>query len=179
MTNLLIALFAYILDRIFGEFTFMKHPVVVIGEMISFFEEKFYKDSITRGALLVVFVLTISGGFALAVDLYFQTLAYPLYLFFISLISSIFIAHRMLRDTIFELLVAEDKNAAIAMLVSRDTKDLSESEVYKAAIETYGENLSDGVVAPLFYLLLFGPWHCTLQSDQHNGLYGWVQKQTL
>jgi adenosylcobinamide-phosphate synthase len=42
------------------------------------------------------------------------------------------------------------------MVVSRDTKDLSESEIYKAAIESYGENLSDGVVAPLFYLLLFG-----------------------
>ncbi len=42
------------------------------------------------------------------------------------------------------------------MLVSRDTKEMSESDVYKAAIETYAENLSDGVIAPLFYLLLFG-----------------------
>jgi adenosylcobinamide-phosphate synthase len=42
------------------------------------------------------------------------------------------------------------------MLVSRDTADLSESGVNKAAIETYAENLSDGVIAPLFYLLLFG-----------------------
>jgi len=41
-------------------------------------------------------------------------------------------------------------------LVSRDTKDLSSSDINKAAIETYGENLSDGVVAPIFYLLIFG-----------------------
>ena len=42
------------------------------------------------------------------------------------------------------------------MLVSRDTQEMSESDIYKAAIETYAENLSDGVVSPLFYLLLFG-----------------------
>jgi len=42
------------------------------------------------------------------------------------------------------------------MLVSRDTKELSDSDVYKAAIETYGENLSDGVIAPLLFLLFFG-----------------------
>ena len=41
------------------------------------------------------------------------------------------------------------------MLVSRDTEHMSESDIYKAAIETYAENLSDGVIAPLFYLLLF------------------------
>ena len=33
---------------------------------------------------------------------------------------------------------------------------MSESDIYKASIETYAENLSDGVIAPLFYLLLFG-----------------------
>jgi cobalamin biosynthesis protein CobD/CbiB len=42
------------------------------------------------------------------------------------------------------------------MLVSRDTSNLSNTGVNKAAIETYGENLSDGVIAPLFYLLCFG-----------------------
>ena len=44
----------------------------------------------------------------------------------------------------------------IKYLVSRDTKELSSSDINKASIETYGENLSDGVIAPLFYLILFG-----------------------
>ena len=44
----------------------------------------------------------------------------------------------------------------IKYLVSRDTKDLSNSDINKASIETYAENLSDGVIAPLFYMLLFG-----------------------
>jgi adenosylcobinamide-phosphate synthase len=45
---------------------------------------------------------------------------------------------------------------SIRYLVSRDTENLSESEINKAAVETYAENLSDGVIAPLFYLLVFG-----------------------
>jgi adenosylcobinamide-phosphate synthase len=44
----------------------------------------------------------------------------------------------------------------IKYLVSRDTKALSRSDINKASIETYAENFSDGVIAPLFYLILFG-----------------------
>ena len=50
----------------------------------------------------------------------------------------------------------ETKRYKISMLVSRDTSTLTNSDVNKAAIETYAENLSDGVIAPLFYLLCFG-----------------------
>ncbi|HEX5623670.1 MAG TPA: adenosylcobinamide-phosphate synthase CbiB, partial [Sulfuricurvum sp.] len=46
--------------------------------------------------------------------------------------------------------------SSIRYLVSRDTENLSESDINKAAIETYAENLSDGVIAPMFYLLVFG-----------------------
>ncbi len=155
MNNLLITLFAYSIDRIFGEFSFMKHPVIFMGELIDFFQEKFYKDSIIRGVLLVVFVLSVVGFFAGALYLYLNTLATPINIFFSSLIASIFVAHNMLRKSVLGVLCAKDKKAAIAMLVSRDTEDMSESDVYKASLETYGENLSDGVIAPLFYLALF------------------------
>ncbi len=155
MSNLLITLFAYIIDRIFGEFAFIKHPIIFIGELIEFFERKFYKDSVLRGVWLVVFVVGMVGFFAIALQLYLDTLYTPVAIIISSFIASMFVAHHMLRDSVASILSAEDKNAAVAMLVSRDTKDLSESEVYKAAIESYAENLSDGVVAPLFYLLFF------------------------
>ena len=45
----------------------------------------------------------------------------------------------------------------LAMIVGRDTDDLDETEILRAAIETVSENLSDAVIAPLFYLALFGP----------------------
>ena len=156
MSNLLITLLAYFIDRIFGEFAFIKHPVIFMGELISFFEKKFYEDSILRGFLLVIFVLGVVSFFAFTIEAYLVLLPSPLYIFFSALIASMFIAHNMLRASVLDVVNADDKKHAISMLVSRDTQDLSESEIYKAAIETYAENLSDGVIAPMFYLLLFG-----------------------
>jgi len=156
MSNILITLFAYIIDRIFGEFRFIKHPVIFMGELITFFEKKFYKDSILRGFFLVLFVLAIVSIFAFSISEYLSLLPTPFSVFLSSFIASIFIAHNMLRESVLGVVDAKDKKHAISMLVSRDTQELSESDIYKAAIETYAENLSDGVVAPMFYLLLFG-----------------------
>ncbi|WP_230973276.1 adenosylcobinamide-phosphate synthase CbiB [Sulfurimonas hydrogeniphila] len=153
--NIFIALFAYLIDRKFGEFSFIKHPVIVIGEIITFFEEKFYKDSVTRGCLLVLFVLGTMSFFTVSLYLYLQLFNTFVNILISSFIASMFIAHKMLRDSVRNVLHVKNKKEAIAMLVSRDTQEMSESDVYKAAIETYAENLSDGVVAPLFYLLLF------------------------
>jgi len=155
MSNLFIALFAYLIDKKFGEFSFIKHPVIIIGEIISFFEEKFYKDSLTRGCLLVLFVLGIVSFFSIALYLYLQFFSPILNIIISSFLASMFIAYKMLRDSITNVLHVKNKKESIAQLVSRDTENMSESDIYKAAIETYAENLSDGVIAPLFYLLLF------------------------
>lgn len=45
----------------------------------------------------------------------------------------------------------------LSMIVGRDTENLTKEEVVKAAIETVAENTSDGVIAPLFYMCIFGP----------------------
>jgi adenosylcobinamide-phosphate synthase len=47
--------------------------------------------------------------------------------------------------------------ASLAMIVGRDTAHLNETEIVRAVVETVSENLSDGVIAPLFYLALGGP----------------------
>ena len=67
-----------------------------------------------------------------------------------------FLAHKMLYESVKNILTCENKKEEISRLVSRDTKDMSQSDIYKASIETYAENLSDGVIAPFFYLLFFG-----------------------
>lgn len=140
-----IALGAYIVDRIFGEFKYIKHPVVFMGEYISWFEKKFYKDSIFQGTFLTLSLLFIV--FFISYPLSFL----PWYLQ--AIIASMGIASKMLYESVKDII---QKPQHIKYLVSRDTKDLNESDINKAAIETYGENLSDGVVAPLFYLFLFG-----------------------
>ena len=140
-----LALFSYILDRFFGEYPFLIHPVVAIGRLIDFFETNFYKDSIYRGFLLVLFVLSIVFLFS-----FFLSKTYFLIQLFF---TTWLLASKSLYESVKDIL-NNPKN--IKFLVSRDTKDLNESEINKAAIETYAENLNDGVIAPLFYLFFFG-----------------------
>ncbi len=155
MSNILLALFAYFIDRLFGEFNFIKHPVIIMGELISFFQDRYYKDSIFRGLLLVIFVIAIVSFISIAIWLYLGEMNHTLNIVISSFIASMFLSHRMLYDSVKNILVSQNKKESISMLVSRDTEPMSESDIYKASIETYAENLSDGVIAPLFYLILF------------------------
>ena len=156
MSNLLVAFLAYIIDRVLGEFKFFTHPVVSIGEGITYFEENFYKDTVLRGFLLVIYILFFVSLITMYISYFLSMLPLFIEIIVSSILASIFIAHKMLYDSVNAVLNVEDKHKAISMLVSRDTKGLSESDIYKASIETYAENLSDGVLAPLFYLALFG-----------------------
>ena len=147
-----LVLFSYFIDYLFGEFEklkYLKHPIIIIGNYIKWFEDKFYADCLLRG-----FFLT----FSLLIIVYFVTSLLSLIdnIFFQALICSFAISSKMLYDSVKEIVISQNPKEALSMLVSRDTKKLSDSEVNKAAIETYAENLSDGVIAPIFYMLLFG-----------------------
>ena len=150
---------AYLIDIKVGEFGFRKHPVALIGDLIAFLERLLYKPSVFQGGLLVVATLGIVGGIALLFQSYLGFIPEFARIILTSVFASIFVAHRMLYDEVAKIVKIESlekQRAAISMLVSRDTEAMSQSDVFKAAIETYAENLNDGVVAPLFYLLLFG-----------------------
>jgi adenosylcobinamide-phosphate synthase len=73
--------------------------------------------------------------------------------FILGVIASMGIASKMLYESVKDIMIHPEN---IRFLVSRDTEDLTPSDINKAAIETYAENLSDGVIAPLFYLFFFG-----------------------
>ncbi len=140
-----IALGAYLVDRFFGEFRTIRHPVVWMGDYIGWFERTFYRDDKMRGLWLTLSLLVVVLLFSLPFAWLPWFLQVP--------VASMFLAHRMLHDAVLE---AVGKREKVAMLVSRDTQNLSESALHKALVETYAENLSDGVVAPLLYLLFFG-----------------------
>ena len=144
---IMLTLLAYLIDRIFGEFKYIKHPVVLMGDFIKYFENKFYKDSVLRGAFLTLSLLFIVFYITSSIT-YFISNVYIL-----AIIASTGIASKMLYDSVKDI-VQNPEN--IKYLVSRDTKELNASDINKAAIETYGENFSDGIVAPLFYLFCFG-----------------------
>lgn len=150
-----LALLAYLADYFFGELP-GKHPVMWMGDWIGGFERRFYRDSIWRGGWLVlslIFITAVVSGiwlFALA------QLPVGLSLPLLALSASTGLAMNLLHRSVAAILTAEQPRQAISYLVSRDTAQMTEADVYKAAIETWAENLSDGVIAPLFYLILFG-----------------------
>ncbi len=137
---------AFFIDRIFGEFKYIRHPVVLIGDYINCFEKRFYKDDILRGFILTLSLLLIVFLICFGLE---QILPW----WALAIFASTGIASKMLYESVKEIITNPSN---IKYLVSRDTKDLSRSDINKAAIETYAENLSDGVIAPIFYLLIFG-----------------------
>jgi len=152
MFNLEISLIAYLIDLIFGEFKRITHPVVLMGRYILWFEKNLYKDTIARGAILTVSLIFLVGG----VSYLFESILLgfgSIGVVFAGVLASTTIANKMLFDSVKEIISNPKK---IKFLVSRDTKNLSPSEINKASIETFAENLSDGVIAPLFYLIFFG-----------------------
>jgi len=145
-----LVLLSFIIDKIFGEFQFLKnfkHPIIFMGDFIKYFEKKFYKDSISRGLLLTISLLFIVFIITFTLDYFIDNI------FILAFLSSFGIASKMLYESVKDIITNPQH---IKYLVSRDTKDLTEHEINKAAIETYSENLSDGIIAPLFYLCLFG-----------------------
>lgn len=150
-----LAVFAYLIDMAFGELP-CKHPVVWMGDFISAFERRFYSKRILPGALLVIglIALVLAAGIALVYLCGF--LPGWLSLIVLAILASTGLAMNMLHESVAGLLTAEQPKQALGYLVSRDTQDMSETEIYKAGLETWAENLSDGVIAPLFYLALFG-----------------------
>ena len=159
-----------IVDFILGDPRELWHPVQGIGWVISRLEKILRRlfpagrrGERWAGAVLVVLTLLVSVGVP-ALLLFFLSLVHPLLSF---LLSCIFcwqlLAARSLRTESLKVEEALEKEGleagrrAVSMIVGRDTRDLTEEGVIKAAVETVAENISDGVTAPLFYMILAGP----------------------
>lgn len=99
MSTVLIVIFTYLVDKFFGDFPFKLHPLALIREWVEFFEEKFYKDTVGRGFLLLMFILTIVASLSIAIHLYLIILPIFIYVIVSSLIASIFITHEGLKNS--------------------------------------------------------------------------------
>jgi adenosylcobinamide-phosphate synthase len=150
-----LAALAYLVDMVFGEFP-CKHPVVLMGDFIAAFERRFYRDRILPGALLVIGLIALTLLISLTLVYLCGFLPPWLSLIVLAMFASTGLAMNMLHESVAALLNAKQPKQVLSYLVSRDTKDMTETEIYKAGLETWAENLSDGIIAPLFYLVLFG-----------------------
>lgn len=158
----------YILDLILGDPYMVPHPVVAIGKLVTFCTDRLLREKDTssckrrKGIIMVIVVLFFSAFIPFCI-LY---VAYKLHVFAGLIIESIMcwqiLAAKSLRteSTKVESALEEgDTDKArfnVSMIVGRDTKNLDKKGIIKAAVETVAENSSDGVIAPLFYMLFGG-----------------------
>ncbi len=157
------------LDCLLGDPLSAAHPVVLMGKLISFLEKRLRarfpktpQGERTAGRIMALCVPLISAGAGLLL-LYFAWRVHPWAYFAVSafLCWQCFAARCLMTEAKKVVTCLETQGLAagrrqVAMLVGRDTENLTEEQVIKAAVETVAENTSDGVVAPFFWMALFG-----------------------
>lgn len=155
-----------LLDLLFGDPVWLYHPVRLIGSWLSWAERKLRKvcGSHLTAAGGVLWVLTAMPAFLIPFGL--LSLAgwvHPALRFLLEAFWCFqILAARCLASEgrkVYDRLKARDlpgARKAVSMIVGRDTHELTEEGVTKAAVETVAENTSDGVTAPLLYLLIGG-----------------------
>ncbi len=167
--NMLIGLIALIAEPLLGYPALLQrrigHPVQWMGALIDLFDRHMNDEAAAAkirrraGIIMLAALCTITALLTLAISLLLHRL--PFGWVAEALLASVFLAHRQLGQAVRA--VADGLEAsllrgreAVSHIVGRDTKALEEEEVARAAIETLAENASDGVIAPLFWLLIFG-----------------------
>ena len=159
MVNWIIAilplLVGWVLDLIFGDPARLPHPIVWFGKAIAFFEHRLNKSSHRKlkGALTALFLIAATYAIGLIIN-YQLSVINCLVVFFC-------LAGTTLIREVREVFLAVDRSLEegrkqVARIVGRDTSELSAQEIRTAALETLAENLSDGVIAPLFWFAVFG-----------------------
>ena len=175
-------LIGWTLDLLFGDPQKLPHPVVWFGRMISFGEHRLNKGRHrkAKGAVmavaLILFVFAATWFLRHALISSFQYCGSKFFIhhssfsilhssFFILIFDALVVFYCLAGTTLIRevraVFLALDRSLdegrqQVARIVGRDTSELSAQEVRTAALETLAENLSDGVIAPLFWLALLG-----------------------
>ena len=163
LTYILPLLIGWVIDLILGDPQWMPHPVVGFGKMIALGEKQLNKGSHRKlkGALLAIFLVALVFVVIFILDQQLSNLNALLSIAFRTLIIFWCLAGTTLIREVRQTFLAVDRSLEegrkqVARIVGRDTTQLSAQEIRTAALETLAENLSDGVIAPLFWLAIGG-----------------------
>ena len=162
-------LMGFVMDLILGDPRWLYHPVRMIGLLITILE-RIIRNCLPKskwgerigGAILAAACVVIS----VAVPILILAAAYRIQ-WWLGILAEGFMCYQILAvkslktesDKVYRALKEEGIEAgrnAVSMIVGRDTDSLDEVGVTKAAVETVAENTSDGVIAPLFYMMIGG-----------------------
>lgn len=152
------------LDAIVGDPPWMPHPVRWMGRMIAWMERQCFRLFSPRHLRLAGVMLVVSAvGVSTAVSVLLITVVDgPIRFIAVCYVVSSLLALASLDREAIGVLRALKENrievarTRLAAIVGRETRDLDEPEIVRAVIETVAENLSDGVIAPVFFLMLGG-----------------------
>lgn len=179
LTSLLVLpalLVALLIDRLFGDpdrlWRRLPHPVVLLGWAITWLERRLRPPEEEaewapdhaarlrqRGQQLVT--VLVGGALALGLALQLALLALPWGWLWLGLVMSTLLAQKSLIDHVRAVATGlaidvETGRAAVTHIVGRDASVLDAAGIGRAATESLAENLSDGVIAPLFWGVLLG-----------------------
>ena len=160
---------AYFLDIVIGDPKWLPHPVKYIGRGVSFLEKISLKIASTpiwkRGAGIITVVIVVSSAYLIA---FFLIKAFYSINSLLGEAVSILIAYTTLSINdlakearkVYTRLNEDnliDARKSVSRIVGRDTENMDERNIIRAAVESVAENTSDGIIAPLFYLAIGGP----------------------
>ncbi|WMJ75771.1 MULTISPECIES: adenosylcobinamide-phosphate synthase CbiB [unclassified Sedimentibacter] len=158
----------YVLDLIIGDPQGWFHPIRLIGNMICFVEDKLRKccknskEETAAGAILWFSVVFTSFVIPYVILYFASKVSFMLALIIEGLMCYYILATKSLKDESMKVYkslkrndLAEARNY-LSFIVGRDVEKLNEVSVAKAAVETVAENASDGVIAPMLYIMIGG-----------------------
>ncbi|MCI6868268.1 MAG: adenosylcobinamide-phosphate synthase CbiB [Lachnospiraceae bacterium] len=167
--SLLAVVFGFAADLIFGDPLTRLHPICLIGNLIAVLEKGIRKifpktkaGELFGGCVMALLVIGISTGtpalvlvLAYRVSIYLGVAVEAVMCFFLFAVKSLKKESMNVKKAL-EKDGLEAGRKAVSRIVGRDTQSLSEKGVIKAAVETVAENFSDGVFAPMFYMMIGG-----------------------
>ena len=159
----------FVLDALFGDPTWLPHPVVCMGKAISKLE-KFLRPRLPKtpqgellGGAIVAFCLPVGTFLFTGLVCWGAARLHPLLGLAVQMFwcGQALAARGLVQEStnVYQELKKTDlpgARKAVSRIVGRDTAELTAEGVTKAAVETVAENASDGVIAPLLYMLIGG-----------------------
>lgn len=150
-------------DKLWGDPISLPHPIVGFGKLISWGEKRFNNGAnrMLKGGVYSLVLILATFAITLFVSKELEAINEWLNVIFSAVILFFCLAGKSLIDEVKQVFIAVDSSVEegrtqVARIVGRDTSALSAQQIRTAALETASENLSDGVIAPLFWFLLLG-----------------------
>lgn len=181
-------LFAVLLDLLLGDPRGLPHPVQLIAFLGKTYERWFRKTRTSDrfAGILTVSALILTATLLLFILYSLMTAVSPLvwdifsiYIIYASLAARGLSAHGMAVLRALEQGDIAGARIKVGMMCSRDTGSLDETGIVKACVESISENISDGVIAPLFFAVIGGPFGALLYkvTNTADSLFGYKNEK--